>query len=308
MIRREAVGVERQTLVKTKYLSKKAKQLELTLALLLISIFFLLAGIGTGIGSLLSRRSFYTKLVNVSPATTLDGKVEAYTDAIGIFPGDGTAYLKLLEAYEDSGKFEKDESGYFLHLYNQNQKNFDDDDDKIAEMRYKAGRMYMILYRENGENPGLSTQIQKAAPFFAAAAATDTIYPSKTINDCSNLICEFYKTYVFSSTQVKDVDAEAMNELMSKLTSAIESISGSDIYDRLFLYRSVLNLVYDRRLTLSATGYDKEALLSLADNIYTQTKKMIPQQPASLGLKEEIESSYGPIRQALELAYKGGDS
>ena len=48
----------------------------------------------------------------------------------------------MLEAYEDEGRFGKEENDEFLALYNANKERFDRTTSEVAEMNNKIGMMY----------------------------------------------------------------------------------------------------------------------------------------------------------------------
>lgn len=289
--------------VKLAYLTRKRKQLRVTIILLVIAAVFFVIGICAGVGAIVLKNQDYKELVGITSATAYADRIESYTTAIEIDPDNPTAYRCLLAAYEDNGKFDKSESGAFLSLYNRAE--FDSDTTDTAELRYKAGRMFMVIYTEDGETPGFATRIQKAAPFFEDNAKSDASYSEKPFNDCFHMICDFYKTYVFESSTVKETDVTAVNRLMDSVQAAVAAAKDADAYDRLFVYSNVLNLIYDRRLTLAQSDYSLESVLALIDEIHEEAGAMAVEKEVTKQLQKEISDKNEAVRQAVELSYNG---
>lgn len=111
--------------------------------------------------------SNYEILVSPSTATALNEKIDSYKRAIAIYPERTDAYMCMLEAYEDEGRFGKEENDEFLALYNANKDTFDHTTSEVAELNYKIGMMYFNYYTEEDGSYSFSTRVQKAYSFFA---------------------------------------------------------------------------------------------------------------------------------------------
>ena len=62
-----------------------------------------------------------------------------YESDIAIYPERTDAYMCMLEAYEDEGRFGKEENDEFLALYNANKDRFDRTTSEVGELNYKIG-------------------------------------------------------------------------------------------------------------------------------------------------------------------------
>ena len=289
--------------IKLAYLTRKKKQLRITIILLVISAALFIIGSSAGICAIVLKDQYYAELIGISEATAYEEKISSYKAAIDVDPDDPRAYRCLLDAYEGKGAFDKKESSLFLSLYNRAR--LDPDEAETAELRYKAGRMYMVIYSEDGEEPSFATRIQKAAPFFAENAASEADYSEKPINDCFHIICDFYKTYVFESSTVKETDATAVSDLIKSIQTAVESANEADAYDQLFMYTNALNLIYDRRLMLANAGYPLDSVLSLIDEMSKRSEALAVEKEVTKALQEEILIKQGTVRQAVEASYNG---
>lgn len=108
----------------------------------------------------------YEVLVSTSTASSLDEKISNYKKAIDIYPMRTDAYFKMIEAYEDEGKFGKNENDTFLAVYNAHKDEFDNTTKEVAELNYKIGMMYFNYYTEEDGSYSFSTRVQKAYEFF----------------------------------------------------------------------------------------------------------------------------------------------
>ncbi len=265
-----------------------------------------LTGLGTRVWATSINNNDYDKLVNVIPSTDLDSKVDSYEKAISIYPANITAYQRILEAYEDSGQFGKEESDLFLAVFNANRESFDQTSPDLAELNYKLGMMYFNYYSEGGELANLSTRIQKAYPFFEANFINDNIeggFTNQDLSDCYYQICSFYRKYILNSTTVEEASKADYDNLLDQIDETIETIKTAGAYDQLSLYNGVFMLLNDQRSNMASTGVEEDRLYDLLTRITDNAASLVVQKPQSQALQEEILANVDETVQSIHRSY-----
>ncbi len=248
----------------------------------------------------------YDSLITVMASTSLSEKIASYKQAISIYPYDTRAYMKILEAYENEGKFGKAENDQFLALYNANKDGFDNTTVEVAELNYKIGMMYFNYYTNDDGTYSFSNRVQKAYPFFAANYENQQISPDfaeKSLSDCYYQICSFYKKYILSSATVEEASRDSYQALFNTITSALEDVEGAGAYDQLTLYNGTFMLLYDQRASMVSVNVEEATVLNLLETVYNSAKSLSVQKEQSKKLQQEIIDNYVTYREAIERAY-----
>lgn len=250
--------------------------------------------------------STYDAYISVMASTSLEEKVASYKQAIAIYPYDTRAYMKLLEAYEDEGRFSEAENGQFLALYNANKDGFDTTSVEVAELNYKIGMMYFNYYTDQNGNASFSTRVQKAYPFFASNYENQDIpagFSEKSLSDCYYQICAFFKKYILNTATVDEASKANYEALFGTIEGALDDVEGASSYDKLSLYNGVFMLIYDQREDLVSVDYDQAAVLELFDKVYNEAKALTVRKEQAEKLQQEIVNNYDGYKQAIERAY-----
>lgn len=248
----------------------------------------------------------YDSLITVMASTSLEEKIASYKQAISIYPYDTRAYMKILEAYENEGKFGKNENDQFLALYNANKDGFDNTTVEVAELNYKIGMMYFNYYTNNDGTYSFSNRVQKAYPFFAANYENQQIaadFSEKSLSDCYYQICSFYKKYILSSATVEEASRDSYQALFNTITNALEDVEGAGAYDQLTLYNGTFMLLYDQRSSMVSVNVDETTVLDLMETVYNSAKSLSVQKEQSKKLQQEVVDNYATYREAIERAY-----
>lgn len=250
--------------------------------------------------------STYEALVSVMTSTSLDDKIESYKQAIDIYPNQTEAYIKILDAYENEGKFSKNENDQFLALYNANKEDFDTTTVENAELNYKIGMMYFNYYTNEDGSYSFATRVQKAYPFFAENYENENIpsnFQEKSLSDCYYNICYFYKKYILSSATVEEASKENYESLFDVINEALEDVKVAGAYDQLTLYNGVFMLIYDQRSSMVSVNMEQEKVLGLFDAVYNSAEQLSVQKEQSQRLRREIVNNYVLYKEAIERAY-----
>lgn len=248
----------------------------------------------------------YDSLVSVVSSTSYEDKINGYIQAIEIYPSDATAYIRMLEAYENEGKFGKVENDEFLALFNAHKVDFDSSNIDYAELNYKIGMMYFNYYTDEDGSHSFSNRVQKAYPFFEVNYENEETSPNfsnKELSDCYYQICYFYRTYILNSATIEEASKESYDNLFETINSTLTSVENAGAYDQLSINNGIFILLYDQRISMAQVNIDQEEVLNLLERAYNNAKSLSVQKEQSKKLQEEIVENYENYKQAIERAY-----
>ena len=252
----------------------------------------------------------YDALITVVEATSFDDKIDSYKQAISIYPYDTRAYIKILEAYENEGRFSKAENDQFLALYNANKDGFDTTSIDVAVLNYKIGMMYFNYYTNEDGSTSFSNRVQKAYPFFAANYDNQSLigdFKEKSLSDCYYQICSFYKKYIFNSATVEEASKENYEVLLAAIESALDDVKEAGAYDKLTLYNGTFMLLYDQRTNMVSVNMEQTVIQGLLDTVYSSAESLSVQKEQSKKLQQEIFDNYEAYKEAIQRAYANAE-
>lgn len=285
----------------------KKKQKRKLIAFILstgLCLLFLLVGFGSKFAEIKVNESNYENLISINPATSLDEKINVYRQAIDIYPNDTRAYVKMLEAYENEGKFSKKENDQFLAVYNANKNQFDNKSVDVAQLNYLIGTMYFNYYTDDGKNYSFSTRVQKAYPFFEDNLNNKSVnFKNKSLSNCYYQICSFYRKYILSSATVEEVSNENYRQLFNTIETSIISMNSAGLYEKLSLYNGVFMLLYDQRESMNSVNVDEDTVKRLLNEVYEGAKKLKVQKTQSKKLQQEIVDNFKEYSNAISRTY-----
>ena len=269
-----------------------------------LCLLFLLVGFGSKFAEIKVNESNYENLISINPATSLDEKINVYRQAIDIYPDDTRAYVKMLEAYENEGKFSKKENDQFLAVYNANKNQFDNKSVDVAQLNYLIGTMYFNYYTDDGTNYSFSTRVQKAYPFFEDNFNNKSVnFKNKNLSNCYYQICSFYKKYILSSATVEEVSNENYRQLFNTIETSIITMNSAGLYEKLSLYNGVFMLRYDQRESMNSVNVDEDTVKRLLNEVYEGAKKLNVQKTQSKKLQQEIVDNFKEYSNAISRTY-----
>lgn len=254
--------------------------------------------------------SNYEILVSPSTATALNEKIDSYKRAIAIYPERTDAYMCMLEAYEDEGRFGKEENDEFLALYNANKDTFDRTTSEVAELNYKIGMMYFNYYTEEDGSYSFSTRVQKAYSFFAENhnnAEISQDFEDMNLSECYYQICSFYKNYILNGATVEEASRDNYENLFSTIENTLADVQSAGAYNQLSLYNGIFMLLYDQRSSMVQVKVEQNEITDLMDNVYDDAKNLTVQKEQSQKLQQEIMEHYDTYRQAIIRAYTNAE-
>ncbi len=292
-------ALEHYTEIDDTFIKKQKKKLNRFLLLLFISIFSFVGSVATKMISTSENNAIYEQKVNISTSTDYETKLKTYGEAIKLYPERPDAYIKLLEAYADNGKFGNPESSQFLNYYNKGFGEKQDDnegiDDSVAELNYQAGVLYFYMFDSEEENI-LKTRALKALPFFENIInyASET-YINYDLAENYYTVCKFYKDYIGNVANTKEPTKEVYEDLIISLEQSIENLNQYDYadlsYTKLSIYESVVNMIYDQRRGLVASKVEQNVVLDLLEKIYEDADKLVVTQEKNVQKREVLLSN-----------------
>lgn len=303
--------LEHPELITRGYKRRQKRKLRIFTASAVLSVVCLLSGILCSAASINISSGNYDVLISTSTASSLEEKTAKYKEAISIYPERMDAYLKIMEAYEDEGRFGKSENDEFLALYNANKSDFDTTSREVAELNYKIGMMYFNYYTENDGAFSFSTRVQKAYAFFSEnhehMERLTEDFQNQELSECYYQICFFYKKYILSSTNVEEASKEKYEELFATIESALDSVGSASAYDQLSLYNGTFMLLYDQRSSMMQVNMEQDKILDMLENVYNRASALSVQKEQSKNLQQEITENYDTYREAVIRVYTNAE-
>lgn len=299
--------LEHPELITKGFKKKQKRRLGLFLVAAILSVVTLISGFVCNFAATQVNNSNYNNLISTSSASSLNDKIASYEQAIGIYPHDTQAYIKILEAYGDEGQFDKKESEEFLALYNEYQDGFDKTAVGYAELNYKAGTMYFSYYTQNGIE-SIGVRVKKAIDFFQKNYENQQIsseFSKKNMSNCYYLICTFYDTYILDQGNKEEASRNDYDELIETIEATLNDVDGAGAYDQLSLYVGVFRLLSDQKVRgqLATLKVDETKILDIFDEVYNRAKELTVLKEVSQELQQEIVDNYATYREAIERAY-----
>lgn len=297
--------LEHPDLVTRGYKRKQKRKLRTFIITSVMAVLCLISGFSCTVVAKNMNENNYDILISTSTASSLDKKIENYKKAIELYPYDPEAYLKMIEAYDDDGKFGKKENDEFLSEYNAHKDGFDPMDSKVAELNYKIGMLYFNYYSDEDGTYSFATRVQKAYFFFDENHENEkkSSFAQQNMSDCYYEICSFYKKYILNTTTVEEASKDNYDSLFQIINSTMSKVKAAGAYDQLSLYNSVFMLLYDQRSSMSQVNVDENEILSLIDEIKKEAENLTVHKEQSIELQNEISNKYTDYRQAIVRTY-----
>lgn len=286
------------------YLLKRRRQVRRFVFLAVLTVCFFFGAAGGKAYKQIKIMEQYERLIGVADSTEYEDKVQSYITGIKLLPSDPRAYIKLLDAYEQNGVFDLEQSGEFTAVYNQFSGKIKAK--KTGDLNYKAGRMYFNLYTENGDPVSMSARVQKSASYFESCVENaPNDQTDAEIASCYNTICNYYKNYILKSSDTKEITMETISTLLNAADRAMTAIQSSGEYDQLLMYAAICNVLYDQRNEIAAAnGEVLDQILNLLDLVEQRTKKLSVAKEKSSKVQRMILDNLDEYRTAILIAFQ----
>ena len=238
-------------------------------------------GVLTAAGGFIYEQSSYENLVS-SPGGKLETKVASLEKAIDIRPGREEAYIALIEAYAEDGKFTEDESEQFFGVYNEHKNSISGD------TSYAIGESYLRYYTGKSDDSARA-KLLTAEPFFRAAEEDGS---HKELAANYTYLAECYKTYVMSDDSLLTGSGtkEDFEKMLSVSSNAIDSATNDKM--RSITAETALNLIESQREALYKAGIEQGRINSVIDKASQDTDGEVVKLAAET--KANVDRTYHP--------------
>lgn len=274
------------------YKNAQKKKVRLFVVAAALSLTMFLASLGSFVVAQAVKKGDYEAHINVSAAASLDTRVDEYAEAVRLDPKRLEAYDKLLDAYQDNGKFDREESGVLSGLFGKysgakNTKEY-------AELCYRMGFMYFNFYTEDGHT-SFQARAVKSAGYFEQVhalleAQPDIDFDKAEAAESYYTITSFYKAN--NGMQLaKAHTAEELSQLLNAFSTCMDALENYDESRdesaqavKLDQYMHIAEQINELRNEFAAAGTDKADVLALLEKISASESKI---QLASLSAQRE---------------------
>lgn len=222
---------------------------------LISAVAVMLIGITVAVGGFITERNNYNNLVQ-SPGGSLDAKEASLEKAIDIKPGEEAAYIALIQAYAEDGKFTEAESARFFNIYNRRKGSIPKD------VNYDIGEAYLSYYTGESDSSARA-KLLTAEPFFAAAKGGSETEKAESYI----YLAECYRTFVMSddSLLAKEVSKEDLEKLLTSGSEAVEASDNQKL--RAIVSEAVLNLIEMEKIDMRDAGISEADITKAIDKI-----------------------------------------
>lgn len=274
-----------------------------------LSLAMVVVSLGSYLAARAVNRNDYEKCVDTPASMSFEQKVEQYSNAVALNSKRLEAYEKLLDAYEDNGSFDRDESNTLAGLFAQysGEKN----SEEYIELCYRIGFMYFNFYTENG-NTGFQAKVVKSAGYFAEIhdlleSNPDIVFDQKDIADSYYVITSFYKKN--NAMQMEKAHSrEELNDLLAAFETCIAALNDFDESQnesaqaiKLDQYAHIAEQVNELRNEFAAAKVSEADVAALLDKI-EQNERSIALAALS-EKKEKALADCAAFRENLSRAY-----
>lgn len=253
-----------------------------------------------------NQKNYFSK-VNISSSVDYDKRIQNYTEAIDINPEQETAYIKLLDAFNEKGVFGENESNIFLSKYNKNSNLFDKTKPEYSDLQYKAGTSYYYLY--SGGDNSFRTRTLKSRDFFENIINSgNKDYKNYDISKSYYNIAEFFSDFIVNSINVKEPTQEDYKSLISSINETVGSSIGYDSADasftKLTIFKELGNIINTFRGGFASVQIPEKELNDIFSKMSEEIDSMFISQKKTLEFKDKVIQSFDEIKKNIETTYK----
>lgn len=267
-------------------------------------IFLISAGVFFG-SSVIKENNTYEDLLN-RENTNIAIREAELSKAISIKPARKDAYVQLIREYAKDG-FTESEASEFLGIYNENKAKLERDSKEYAELNFEIGQAFLLYYTGATDNSDRNRLIT-AAPFFKEASAEE--FSLKNLAKGYYDIAAFYQDYIIGSSSlvVKEAgrhDYEQIINTMNQMTANIEESTGDGAVQlQMVTYDLFLTLLEDARQGFFNTGFSKEEMLVIVNEITEEVKAATPDAEVTASKRAAVLKRAEALMDRVEATYQ----
>ncbi|WP_282926072.1 serine/threonine-protein kinase [Helcococcus kunzii] len=289
------------------YRNKQKKKLRYFAASVILTVIFAATSFTSNILLAKENQKNYASRVNISSSVDYEKRVKSYVEAIDINPEQETAYIKLLDAFNENGTFGENESNIFLSKYNKNINLFDKTRPEFLDLQYKAGTTYYYLF-SGGDNT-FRTRTLKSKDFFENIVNSEKReYKNYGISKSYYNIAEFFSDFIVNSINVKEPTEADYKSLIDSINETVGSSLGYDSADasftKLTIFEELGNIINTFRGGFASVQIPKKELDDIFAKMSEEINSMFISQKKTLEFKNRVIQSFSDIKKNINITYK----
>ncbi|MGY3756285.1 serine/threonine-protein kinase [Helcococcus kunzii] len=289
------------------YRNKQKKKLSYFAASVILTVIFATTSFTSNILLAKENQKNYASRVNISSSVDYEKRVKSYVEAIDINPEQETAYIKLLDAFNENGTFGENESNIFLSKYNKNINLFDKTRSEFLDLQYKAGTTYYYLF--SGGDNSFRTRTLKSKDFFENIVNSDQReYKNYGISKSYYNIAEFFSDFIVNSINVKEPTEADYKSLIDSINETVGSSLGYDSADasftKLTIFEELGNIINTFRGGFASVQIPKKELDDIFTKMSEEINSMFISQKKTLEFKNRVIQSFSDIKNNINITYK----
>ncbi len=261
-----------------------------------LSVVMALTGIGGQFFSSFANKQDYNNLISFESSTPYAQKEEDCLKAIDLIGTDERAYIKLLDTYIENNSFGVRESEKITLRFNNNKAGFDQESDEYLELLYEMGVTHFYYLKNNDGilDSTCSDRAKQAIDYFKGIVDSGRKdFKFYDMAESYYTICEFYYKYIDTNLIIEPTK-EVYEKFISAVAKCIDSVDTyeeeDDLYVRLNMYSSVVNLLNDQCENFADTQVDKTVVVNLLAKIKEKAEKTHPIQKKSQEIREKLSA------------------
>ncbi|EHR33341.1 serine/threonine protein kinase [Helcococcus kunzii] len=289
------------------YRNKQKKKLRYFAASVILTVIFAATSFTSNILLAKENQKNYASRVNISSSVDYEKRVKSYVEAIDINPEQETAYIKLLDAFNENGTFGETESNIFLSKYNKNINLFDKTRPEFLDLQYKAGTTYYYLF--SGGDNSFRTRTLKSKDFFENIVNSDQReYKNYGISKSYYNIAEFFSDFIVNSINVKEPTEADYKSLIDSINETVGSSLDYDSADasftKLTIFEELGNIINTFRGGFASVQIPKKELDDIFTKMSEEINSMFISQKKTLEFKNRVIQSFSDIKNNINITYK----
>lgn len=233
-------------------------------------------------------------------------KIEYYTRAIDIKPGDSEAYFGIIEAFKDDAVFSVEEEELFKKKVNGNITTLQANRD-YADLAFEIGKLYWYYYDygRTQDSDNQVTRMKSAIQWFEAACeyggAESDYY---TMAQMYRAIGQFNRDITLNVQEASDKGTylpywENLNELVETVSSSQDE---NEIVN-LEVYKLAINAIETYARKFKADDVTEEDMMTLLEKVKEGTMGTSTTTDKTTQMKTEVISRFESAESAIENAF-----
>lgn len=288
------------------YKNKQRKKIKRFITTAILSILFLVAGIGSVVAKNSINKSDYLMNLNQADKATDGQESRAYCiQAISILPSNSDAYLKLIEVYKDNNSFSVDEATEFKEEVGAYISDLETSNE-YGNVAFNIGKLYWYYY-DYGDNDDEGTQITK---MINAVNWFDDAFQNSDQEDGYHKTSKIYRDigYFYKDLQIKINEGSSVKELYKNYFSNLEDMYDMALSEKeteivnLEIYKLIINSFENYARDFKEDGVTNDQMVALYKEVSQAVMSINTNSSKTKEMKNYILSRLDSANRAIENA------